>query len=835
MLNGEDFKDTLNSLSYHSYKTIRPELLDKILRKIHEPEEKVRYFWILKLINEYGYDTKKIDINVPAGVGRNRRNVFADIVVFRDLSKTEPLIVGEVKKEGETDGIDGEQGASYARNIGAEYHFWSNKSLTKYWRTSKFPYKSESVGDIPRWIGKKPLISKVPKTMDLPPFRDDKELTTVISACHDLIWAKEGHDPAKAFDELTKLLFLKIYDERETPKYYEFVVLADEKPEKTAKRIRDLFNESKNSTKYRDVFSSRFTESKDIFIELDDFTIYNTVQQLQGYSFISTTETIEGVDIKGKVFEQMVGGTFRGDLGQFFTPREIVEFMVKMLNPDTNNKVLDPACGSGGFLIWIIRAVKNRINGEFPNLDETEISNKVKYFAEHNVFGTDINDRAARVAKMNMIMHGDGHSGIFNLNGLFVNDAAPESAKKNIKDNSFDLIFSNPPFAGYEKEPDILKKFDLGVNKRGNPRSVTKEILFIEKIIKLLKNGGRCAFVLPQGIYSDKKLNFVRDYIKKHCKILALIGLPIWAFRPSGTGVRGSLLFLEKVEDVPEDYKIFVRMANHIGFDSKGRSDKNDLPELLKAYNNPTDDDLISFSELNNCLGYTNTGRIDPRFYLKESRDKLDIFEGSDFEPKRLGQVATFAKERYNPKKDPEKEFIYIEINNVNVRTGGIERKTRRGKDITQGTLVVHEGDLIISRRWPDRGAISIINQEFDGALLVTEFSVLKVEDNAVKQYLYELFRTRQFLDLLDVYTSGEMSHRISEEDLMNVKIPVPPNDVLIEVMEERQELLDKASRLKDEAMELEVNAREKIADILGLESIPQLTDGNEKIMYRRI
>lgn len=130
------FKELLDSLSPYSYEKIRTELLEKILDKIKQPEEQVRYFWIQKLVNEYGYDTNKIDINIPAGVGRNRSNVYADIVVYRDLLRTEPFIVGEVKQEGCNDNSDGEQGASYARNIGATFHFWSNKIISKYWKTA---------------------------------------------------------------------------------------------------------------------------------------------------------------------------------------------------------------------------------------------------------------------------------------------------------------------------------------------------------------------------------------------------------------------------------------------------------------------------------------------------------------------------------------------------------------------------------------------------------------------------------------------------------------------------------------------------------------------------
>jgi len=516
-LSTETEKEAVRYLKLHSIK-IRDELLNKLLKEVNLPEGQVRFYTIANLIRYCGYTSDRIEINVAAGVGRDagKENVpvRADIVIYRDIARTEAFIVGETKAPKETTGI--EQAESYARNLGAEFFFWTNdgKNRTAY-ATSKYPNKSKSIVDIPFWLGDQPISSKLSKSHKLPPFKDENALRAVVRACHDLIWEKQGHDPAKSFDELAKLLFLKLYDERETPRYYDFVVTAEDMPSDTAKRIRKLLENAKNSERYRDVFATKFKEGKEETLEIDDFTIYQCVQKLQGYSLIATTENIAGADIKGTVFEEMVGNTFRGELGQFFTPRQIADFMVQLLNPQLDSKVIDPACGSGGFLILVIKHIKQKVKEQSPNLSDLEVANLVKEFALHNIFGTDINERMARVAKMNMIMHGDGHAGIFNINGLFVLPDAPEAAVRNIKPNSFKFSFSNPPFAGYEKDPSILKTFDLG-KRKGKTISVTKEILFIERILKLLDEGGKAGVVIPQGIFSDKKLKYVRDYIKKH-------------------------------------------------------------------------------------------------------------------------------------------------------------------------------------------------------------------------------------------------------------------------------------------------------------------------------
>lgn len=529
-------------------------IIDVLVNENDKPEGKIRVLWIKRLINEYAYPVNQIDINVAAGVGRDagKRNtpVRADIVVYRDSYKTQPFVVVETKAPKKTDGLA--QAESYSRNLGAEYHVWSDGHYHIFFRTARFQNQSTAISDIPRWVGDKPLQQKIPKTQELPPFKDEEELRYVIGTCHDLILEKQGHDPAKAFDEMTKLLFLKLYDEREVPKYYEFAVLVNEEIKDVAKRIRSLFEKSVTSSKYKDIFYSRFKKTPEISLDLDDYTIFRLVQILQGYSLVNTTENIQGADIKGTVFEHMVGGTFRGELAQFFTPREIVDFVIQVLAPTKDDVVLDPACGSGGFLIMALRKVKERLRKEFPNLNTTQLEHHMKHFAEHGVYGVDINERMARVAKMNMIMHGDGHAGIINTSGLLLDPDIPESFREGVKDVT--IIVSNPPFAGREKDPDILKEFDLGKNAKGKPVTVSKELLFIEKMIEMSNDGTKIGLVIPSGCFNNISPQYVklRNLIRTKTKILGLIGLPHAAFKVSGANNEGNLLFLQKTANPPQ-------------------------------------------------------------------------------------------------------------------------------------------------------------------------------------------------------------------------------------------------------------------------------------------
>ena len=332
-----------------------------------KPEARVRVEWIVTFITQYGYSSRQIDIEVAAGrIGRAAElgspdTVFADIVLYRNEARTEPFVVMETRAPRYTEGI--RQAESYARNLGAEYHMWHNgRNPPHHYRTARFSQQSDPVGDIPRWVGTEPVVSQIPKTKFLPAFRDEQHMREVVHRCHELILEKQGHDPAKAFDELTKLLFLKLYDEREVPNYYRFMVLANDNQKSVASRLRQLFKDAISTSRYNDVFSSKFTTVRNnISLELDDFTIFEIVKLLQGFSLISTTSNLHGADIKGTVFEQMVGNTFRGELAQFFTPRELVRCVVEMIPPTPESQILDPSCGSGGFLIMSIRHLQENI------------------------------------------------------------------------------------------------------------------------------------------------------------------------------------------------------------------------------------------------------------------------------------------------------------------------------------------------------------------------------------------------------------------------------------------------------------------------------------------
>lgn len=753
-------------------------IINIVIGEKEKPEGKVRLQWLRKLVKEYRFPASHIDIEVPAGVGRDagKRNVpvRADIVVYRDENKTKPLAVIETKAPKEKEGVA--QGESYARNLGAEYHLWSNGLYERAFKTSTYPNQSDPIARLPVWVEDKPLPQKVPKTETLRPFKDEEELRQVVSFCHNLILEKLGHDPAKAFDEMTKLLFIKLYDEREVPSYYEFVVLAKETPHEVADRVRQLFDKAMSSSKYQDVFWSQFnTEPVPVTLELDDFSIFNIVQVLQGYSLVNTTENIQGADIKGTVYEQMVGNTFRGELAQFFTPREIVDFMVEIIRPDRESKILDPACGSGGFLIMTLRKLREWIKQENPNLSETEIKASIKYFAEHKTFGIDINDRMVRVAKMNMIMHGDGHSGIFHIlrgGGLLTDPNLPSKLQEELKDGTVKIVFSNPPFAGREKDPRILEKFELGKNKAGKPVSVSKEILFVEKIIDLLQYGGKAGLVLPAGIFNNPSRVYkkCREMIKENTKILALIGLPHPAFRASGANNEGNLLFLQKIKELPTDYDIYIDWARYVGFDSTGRKlPLNDLPEILKRTKNPKPENIISFSELED--------RIDPWHYHPKYKEIEMSLSKSKYPLRPISKLVEKSKDKFDPKANLNTVFNYIEVNDVDLVKGEIiSSKQIMGKTApNRATYVLKEGDFLIPNAMHCIRGVCIVPKEYEGWIATNRFFVVRPKTEIVNPvYLYYMLKQPTVFYLLKRQATGEINPGISYGALKKVKIPVP-------------------------------------------------------------
>lgn len=563
-----------------------------------------------------------------------------------------------------------------------------------------------------------------------------------------------------------KVFFLKMYDERVTPNVYKFSALPGQNQKNISDHIKAFFKEATTSTRYSDVFTTRFTKpGQNVTLDLDEETIAYIVEQLQNFSLVNTTATLEGVDIKGTVFENMVGDTFRGELGAYFTPRELVTFCVDLINPSPGEQVLDPSCGSGGFLIMVIKHVRERMLQENPNLSESELHAAIKDYSENNIFGVDINERMVRVAKMNMIMHGDGHSGIYNSHGLNIgiSDRLP------IKNASIDLVFSNPPFAGRESNPIYLAHCQSAHTSEGSAITVHKTIPFVEMIIASLKPGGRAALVLPNSIFNSPSETFkrLRNRIYRETVILAAIGLPHWVFFHTGCDVQGTLLFIKK-ETPSSDYNVYMDVAENVGYDAKGtKTAKNDLPEILVRYRKREKKKLVRFSLLR------SEDRFDPLFFNQTESTKL-------FSKKTgttLGDLCEPKGVIVSKNKKNSTIYRYLEVSGANATTGLIEKMNNyQAHDLpSRAKWIVREGMILLPNH---RNSIAarrspvLVDEDHDGIVVTSRFIPLFCKVPA--HYVYYLLKLPQLQDKLLTTVTGGSSTEIKWDVIKKISVPIP-------------------------------------------------------------
>ena len=517
-----------------------------------DPEEQVRAKFYVELIEHFQYSENRIDLEVR--VPRRTPSDLADIVVFQDDGKKDPFIVIECKKEGISEAEFKqaiEQAFGNANSLGAYYAVVVAGNTRRSFDVKNYKpgERTENIiADPPIGYGKVQewrYLKGVPRSELSVIERGD--LIRVLEKCHDTLWQGGRLTPTDAFDELAKILFIKIRDEKKARRNgepYDFQIKTHEKPESVANRINALYQEAKAQD------PEVFTED----IEIDESRLFSVVNHLQAISLNQTD-----LDVKGVAFERFLGNFFKGEIGQFFTPREVVEFMVDMITPNHEELILDPACGSGGFLLHAMDYIRAQAS-EFHTEGTPEHYNHWHDFAKDQLFGIEVNDSIARVAKMNMIIHDDGHSNVIS-NDALVDFNTLYNQNRGFERDRFDVILTNPPFGAVIKQTELpyLENYELG---RGNASQKT-EILFLERCFDFLKwETGKLAIILPDGILTNSSLQYVRDYIERHFQILAVVSLPQIAFSHYGAGVKTSILFLRKFSK--QEYERYQAAINQI-------------------------------------------------------------------------------------------------------------------------------------------------------------------------------------------------------------------------------------------------------------------------------
>ena len=441
--------------------------------------------------------------------------------------------------------------------------------------------KKNIVADLPEQYGKvQEYRFYKGTTNDIRPVARE-DLIAAIKKCHQTLWGGGRLSPPTAFGELCKLIFVKISDEQKPRKKgepYQFQIKTHEPSSKLAERINALYNEQK--VKDPEVF----TES----IKVDDRVLRTVVSHLEAINLSKTD-----LDVKGVAFEQFMDGFFKGDFGQYFTPRPIIEFCVKMMKPQQDWDVLDPSCGSGGFLLHALDYMRQQA-GDYYEKGTVDYFNYWHDFAAKHLFGIEINDEIARVAKMNMIVHDDGHTNVISHDAL-ESIAMMHDHNRGFAENRFDLILTNPPFGATINlaEKPYLTTFELGhaIDAKGKkkPRkNQSSEVLFIERIWQLLKPGtGKAAIVLPDGILTNSSMQYVRDFILEKFQLLAVVSLPQCAFAHFGAGVKASVIFVRKrrTNEKPNgEEAIFMAAPELIGYDATGRKTESQLDEIVAKF-----------------------------------------------------------------------------------------------------------------------------------------------------------------------------------------------------------------------------------------------------------
>ena len=544
---------------------IAPDYKDKFT----DPEEQVRARYYVELIERYQYPENRIDLEVT--VPRRTPSDSADIVVFQDDAKKNPYIVIECKKDG-TSEPEFEQAIEQAfgncNALRGEYAAVIAGNTRRFFNVEDFGAMERDqnvIANIPVRDGKVQewRFKRNDPDWDIQAVgRGD--LIRVLEKCHDTLWQGGKRSETEAFDELAKILFVKIRDEKRRRGQgdpYDFQIKTGETPKSVANRIKVLYQEAKVHD------SEVFTED----VKVDDDVLFTVIGHLQGINLNKTD-----LDVKGVAFEVFLGDYFKGKMGQYFTPRELVEFIIKMIEPHYEERILDPACGSGGFLLYAMDYIQKEAS-QYYEEETPEHYNYWHNFARDQLFGIEVNDAIARVAKMNMILHDDGHSNVIGSDALINFDKFYDQ-NKDFKKESFDIILTNPPFGANIKKEE---KSYLGNYKLGEKRNSQKtEILFLERCFDFLKwETGKLAIILPDGILNNSSLQYVRDYIEQHYEILAVVSLPQIAFRYYEAGVKPSILLLRKFSE--EEYSLYQASVNQI----TGENEKVYMPRVKELEN----------------------------------------------------------------------------------------------------------------------------------------------------------------------------------------------------------------------------------------------------------
>lgn len=632
-------------------------------------------------------------------------------------------------------------------------------------------------------------------------------LLHVFEIIHNYIYANDGLSPQQTLEEIMRVLFVKIADENLQTK--QFFITSEETEainkgisvKSFSNRINNLFQQTKDN------FSEVFDADEKIRLSLN--SLAHTVGKLQNLSL-----TDSGNDAKGLAFQKFLASHEKGESGQFFTPPPIIKFCIDIIQPQPDEKIIDPACGSGGFLLSSLRYIKEN----FSNVKPEEIVSR-------NLFGFDINKSIAKIARMQLLLEANGRVNVFCTNSLSEVAELKCLVGKDDQFEGFDIVLANPPFGTMGKitNSNLLSKFDLGFKWTGDGTHFYKtnkllagqvtEILFIERCLSLLKEGGRMAIILPNGHFENSSLEHLRHYIKQRAKVRAVVNLPQETFIPYGTGVKTSILFLEKKSSA-EPYKVFFSKVNKLGY----QGNKNATPLYKKnSFGVPTknvngnlilDEDfsmVVSDYEKfkTNNLKETSrsfilpsadlNGRFNYDFYAPENRRLIKLLQQK--KSVRLGEIAEIVRTRSKKLLKSDEVVEYIELADVNMHTSEIINSTTYlvHELPSRATYELRKNDIITSVAGNSVGtrkhATALVSLEHHGCICTNGFRVLR-QFKIDLHYLLFYLRSELFLKQVFMFRTGATIPSISDSDFANLLIYIPNEKEIQEISEEMRTAL---------------------------------------------
>lgn len=576
---------------------IKCQIKDKY--KIAKPEEIVRQLWIYRLLNEYGYPKQRIDVERVVYFG-SRDSGLADIVVLQE-DLNHPYIIFEIKRPQRTAGL--EQLKSYCNAEGAPIGVWSNgNEMIRLHREEpnifieipRIPKVTETLRDIltERWT-----IKWLEEHDELK--QGKTTLKKILLDLEELVLGNAGVDP---FEEIFKLIYAKLYDEWigiNDPSYQLQFFVGDRSPDQVKTAITNLLEGAKR-------------EWQGIFEPTDKIELRNEHLKVC-VSFLEKIKLFNSnLRIIDEAFEYLIPQVSKKKEGQFFTPRPVEDMVVKMLNPKAHEFVIDPACGSAGFLLHSVMWVAGGMISGKP------LPEHARNFAQNKIYGIDFAQKAVKIAKAINLIVGDGKSHIYKDNSLAPHTWGdetksglkgrllrfPNNPEKDRENQSkflyfdFDILMTNPPFAGTVKERDILRLYNLAERDGKWVNKIGRHILFLERSLQFIKPGGRMAIVLPQGLLNNTNAEYIRRFIIDEARILAVVGLHVNTFKPH-TGTKTSVLFLRKYTDEEKEKIQGIRLK----YESKWEEFLKNLKEKYQniAWNSSVDEEEIP-EELNSFL-----------------------------------------------------------------------------------------------------------------------------------------------------------------------------------------------------------------------------------------